>query len=751
MPKKENDFIKKLLATFKIEAEDHIKAISSGLIGLEKETDADEQIKLIETIFREAHSLKGAARAVNNSEIERLCQSLENIFSKLKNRKINLSVGLFDLFHLALNYLNELLATTDPKKLDELKLKTNALAREMDNAVASSVSDIEIISASVKKDQPFVPEKHLSADTVRIPISQLDSVLLQSEELLSSKLTSAHQVSELHEINSSFTSWKKNWAKVKSINDTLPNEKLKNQQHSSDKEQLKDLLSWNEDFIKSLESKIKTLEEFSSKEQRSLSGMIDNLLSDMKKTLMMPFSSLLEIFPKLVRDLSKDKGKECDLIIRGSEIEVDRRILEEIKDPLIHLVRNCIDHGIEKPSERKSKQKPTKGTITIDISQKNGNKIEVLVSDDGVGIDLNKTKSSALKLGIISKEESDKLNDQEVLELIFQSGITTSTIITELSGRGLGLAIVREKVEKIGGAVSVDSTSDVGTSFRMILPITLATFRGILIKTDDRLFILPAILVEKVVRVNKDDIKTVENRETILFNGQAVSMVRLNDVLGFPSKVLSAEENEFLPVVVIKSSDKRIAFLVDEILGEQEVLVKRLGGQLSRVRNIGGASVLGTGEVVPILNVTDLMKSAVKATALQIKPIAESFEKISEKKKSILVVEDSITARTLLKNILETSGYEVKTAVDGVDAYTQLRSSEFDIVVSDVDMPRMSGFDLTAKIRADKKLTELPVVLVTALETREDREHGIDVGANAYIVKSSFDQSNLLEVIRQLI
>lgn len=751
MPKKEDAVLKKLFAIFKNEAEGHIKKMSSCLIDLEKETDADKQIKIIETVFRETHSLKGAARSVNYSAIESFCQSLENIFSKLKNRKINLSADLFDLFHLAVNYLDGLLTASDPKKLDELKLKTKSLAKEIDNAIVSPVSVLQKISASIKEEQPFAPEKQMSTNTLRIPIAQLDSILLQSEELLASKLTSAHQVKELHEINSSFTSWKKNWAKVKSSHYSLLNEKLQNQKSIKTKEQLIEFLGWNELYIKSLESKLKSLEEFSSKEQRSLSSMVDNLLTDMKKTLMMPFSSLLEIFPKLVRDLSRDKGKEVELIIKGSEIEVDRRILEEIKDPLIHLVRNCIDHGIEKPSERKQKQKPVKGTITISISQIDGNKIEMVVSDDGAGVDVKKIISSAIKAGITSKEEFNKLTEQEIFELMFQSGISTSSIITEISGRGLGLAIVREKVENIGGIVSVDSIPKAGTTFRITMPITLTAFRGILIKSGESPYILPTIFVEKVVRANKDDIRTVENRETILFNGQAVSLVRLNDVFGTSIKVSSAEENGVVRVVVIKSSEKRIAFLVDEILGEQEVLVKRLGSQLARVSNFSGASVLGTGEVVLILNVSDLMKSAVKTSSVQKIPISESRDIISEKKKFVLIVEDSITARTLLKNILETSGYEVKTAVDGVDAYTQLRSGEFDIVVSDVDMPRMNGFDLTAKIRADKKLSDLPVILVTALESREDRERGVDVGANAYIVKSSFDQSNLLETIRMLV
>jgi two-component system chemotaxis sensor kinase CheA len=358
-----------------------------------------------------------------------------------------------------------------------------------------------------------------------------------------------------------------------------------------------------------------------------------------------------------------------------------------------------------------------------------------------------KVRSAVQRLGLVSPEETERLGEQEVAGFIFQSGVSTSPIVTDLSGRGLGLAIVREKVEKLGGVVTVETHAGVGTTFRMVLPLTLATFRGILVRVEDLLFVLRTTHVERAGRVGKEEIKTVENRETIPLDGQAVSLVRLGDVLGLSRKRVAADPVDSVPIVVLDLAGKRVAFQVDEVLDEREVLVKSLSRQLPRVRNIAGATVLGTGQVAPILNVQDLMKSAVKTAAVPVR----AAEETTARPKSVLVAEDSITARTLVKNILESAGYHVKTAVDGVEALTALKTELFDLVVSDVDMPRMSGFDLTAKIRADKKLSELPVVLVTALESREDRERGIDVGANAYIVKSSFDQSNLLEVIRRLV
>jgi two-component system chemotaxis sensor kinase CheA len=288
----------------------------------------------------------------------------------------------------------------------------------------------------------------------------------------------------------------------------------------------------------------------------------------------------------------------------------------------------------------------------------------------------------------------------------------------------------------------------------MVLPITVATFRGVLVKAGEHEFILPTMYVERAARIRRDEIKTVESRETIVFNESPVALASLASVLELATAVGAAETQEQAQVVVVSNAGIRIAFLVDEIVNEQEVLLKPLGPQLVRVRNMAGATILGTGRMVPVINVPDLLRSAVKASGPSLARITGAGSEDQEDivpKHSVLVVEDSITTRTLLKNILETAGYDVVTAIDGLDALTNLKTRTFDIVVSDVDMPRMNGFDLTAKIRSDQKMTDMPVILVTALESLEDRERGIDAGANAYIVKSSFDQSNLLGVIHRLI
>ncbi len=777
---KNAEFLTKLLATFKVEAEEHVKAMSSGLMELERAPGADKQADIVETVFREAHSLKGAARAVNMVEIETTCQSLESVFSALKRQEIALSPALFDRLHKAVDTLGKLLLSVGAERTAaeeyriteitqglEAVLKGTLLPPEQQEWKKTEVevpivpeSEASLPSKKAAGLRPLHEDKPFWVETVRVSTAELDSLLRQAEELLAAKLTGGQRAAELQEVNTALAIWERRRAKIhpdvraiqqSSERDGKRNGKvhLPDRQEKTVSQMAKVLafLEWNDRTIGSLKSKLATLATSAEQDHRSLRRRVDDLLEDMKKVSMFPFSLLLELFPKLVRDLARDRGKDVGLVIQGDEIETDRRILEEMKDPLIHLVRNCIDHGIEDPKERERKKKAPHATVTIAISAKDSDKVEILISDDGAGIDIRKVRAAALKLGIVSPEEAEKMSDQAALSLVFQSGVSTSPILTEISGRGLGLAIVQEKVEKLGGTVFLETHPDIGTTFRMVLPLTLATFRGILVRLEENLFVLPTTYVQRVLRESKDKIKTVENRETIQLNGKPVSLVRLGETLELARKSATGSAANHGHVVVLGWAGKRIAFLVDEILSEQEVLLKGLGKQLSRVRNVAGATVLGTGKVVPVLNVPDLMQSAVTATVTA----AVSMEEAQAKRQSILVAEDSITARTLLKNILESAGYKVKTAVDGVDAFTALKTEDFDLVVSDVDMPRMSGFDLTAKIRADKKLSELPVVLVTALQSREDRERGIDVGANAYIVKSSFDQSNLLEVIRRLI
>lgn len=748
MDETKKEFLTHLHETFRIEAGEHLRAISAGLTELERAPEAKKFREIVETVFRETHSLKGAARSVDFREVVSVCQPLESVLSAVKRGEITVSLEILDLAHEAINVIEGIISSKQEGALPAGRPKIRNLVRKLGAVTPESAYSGTIIDPSGDTEGPDGDEEEeeraprgdnpMKVDSVRISTSTLDRVLLQAEEMIMLKMISAERVGELKGIGRSIAKMEAQLLKRRDrvrrepgAHDTMP--------------------EWDWDGYNTLRHRITAVIRGAEHDHRAMQRMIDDHLESMKQVMMLPVSSLVEVFPKMVRDMARDQGKEAELIIHGGDLEIDRRILEEMKDPLVHLLRNSIYHGITRPEERARAHKVPKGIINLSFEIKDGRRIEVMMSDDGEGVDTERVRNAAVKNGVLREDAAAQYEQRDIVQLIFQSGLTTSPIITDISGRGLGLAIVKDKVEKLGGTITCESAPGSGVSFILSVPLSLATFRGVLVRVDDRHFIVPSINVECTKRVERSEIRTIENRETIQLNGRNLSLVRLRDVLELPARGAHRQVTETPHVfaVVAVFAGVRIALQVDEIIHEQQIVLKNLGNQLSRVRNIAGASIMGNGTVVPVLNVSDLVKSAVRTSSAPEADISPAQPE--EKQGRILVAEDSITARALLKNILETAGYEVATAVDGMDALTRVRSEVFDLVVSDVDMPRMNGFELTAGIRSTKNAGNLPVVLVTALESGEDRERGIEAGANAYIVKSSFDQSNLLEVVKRLI
>ena len=587
--------------------------------------------------------------------------------------------------------------------------------------------------------------------------------------MLAAKQAVGERTAELRNVLFSLTQWHKKWAKLspdarklQRIYESTTDAQRRDQPYLPLAAKLVDFLYWNEQALGTLDSQLKALTRAAERDHQEVSVMVDNLLDDTKKVLMLPFSSLVDIFPKMVRDVSRTLGKEVNLITQGGEVEIDKRILEGLKDPLIHLLRNGIDHGIESPAERRKQGKPAGGTLQLAISQVSASTAEVLVSDDGAGIDQPAVIRAAIQAGTLSATDAETLSEQAeqaTLALIFQSAVTTSPMVTDLSGRGLGMAIVREKVEKLGGQISIETRLGHGTTFKITLPLTLATFRGIFVQAAGHTFVIPTSNVERVIRVRPKDIRSLENQETVVLQDRPIAFARLKSILNLrdirhTEHAQQAQRVEgHLLALVIGTAEKRIAFCVDQVLSEQEVLFKSLGSYMTQIRYVAGATVLSSGTVVPILHTPDLLRAATDGAAPQRHMTAgtEAEEGTRRATPSVLLAEDSVTSRMLLKGILESAGYQVTTAIDGMDALTTLRKTHFDLLVSDVEMPRLNGFELTTHIRSDACYSQLPVVLVTGLDSQADRDRGIDAGANAYLIKGNFDHSNLLEVVRQLI
>ncbi len=789
MDKKESEFLAKLLVTFKTEAEEHLNALTTGLLSLEK-VDSDQQKKnLIEIIFREAHSLKGAARSVNYDSIQSICQSLENVLAALKRDQVQLKPQSFDTLYASIDLIGKIIQLPPKAEPQERKVELNLLINRLDQLISAKnatpsenalstptptssalipsaalastttpqeqqitdpvliATEEEVEISSDNPDQPFAiePDK-----TIRVSQRKLDQLFQEVEEMLLLKLAALHQINDLKRMQEELKRWEKKWIAVQSDYLSLREDNEKNINSGSSKRRYSNVLKfveWQQKFMKAFKENINILSKISSLNFRQAGGIVDTLIEDTRRILMQPFSVLLEIFPRMVRDISHSQNKEVQFEIVGDDIEVDRRILEEMKNPLIHLIRNAIDHGIELPAVRLENNKPSCGNIKIVASQLSGRSMEILISDDGQGVNCSKIKKKAISLGLLSEKEASAQTEQETLKLIFQPEVSTSSIITEISGRGIGLEIVAEKVDSLGGQISIETFPGKGTTFKIVLPLTLTTFRGLLLKISDTLFIIPSNNVKKVIHLKNENLKSVEGRQILSLDEVPIAYLSLNDILQIAGKKPVKNHNY---AIIIKSGDNIVALGIDEAISEQEMLVKPFGPHLKRVKNILGATITESGDVILILNPQDLIKSLVKSNISDARSHV-SKKNVKIKKKNILVVEDSMTSRMLLKNILETAGYEVKTAIDGLEGLSLFKLNPYDLVLSDVEMPNMDGFTLASKIRNLENGKAIPIVLCTSRNTPADRERGIDVGANAYFEKSNFTQGKFLETIKKLL
>lgn len=697
MASRDQDIKERLLAVFRVEAEEHLQALTANLLALENGIPAEQAREVIEATFREAHTLKGAARSVSLMEVEAVCQAIESVLSRITHGRLELSPPILNQLQESVDGVARLLAgSTD-------SIAAPDLVRRLEEAGVGGQKPTPIPQPP-SPAPPSTPVPH--ADSIRLSTAKLDALLVQTEDLLVPKLAAEERVRE-----------------VKALVETL-------------KRGL-GVRGQAEELLRHLTS-----------DQRTIGRAVDSLQEELRRTRLTPASIILDLFPRMVRDVARAHGKEVEWRVHGADLEVDRKVLETMKDPLIHLVRNAIDHGIEPSEARVQAGKAARGQVAVSVTSLEGGRIEICVQDDGRGIDPARVKAAAVRARLLSAEDAEAKTDDDALDLIFRSGLSTSPMITDLSGHGLGLAIVKEGAEHLGGRIQVETQAGVGTTIRMVLPSSIATFRGLLVQAGGQPFLLPTEAVERAIRIAPEDVASVEGRQAIRWDGHPLYLARLSELLGVAERTEQSESASKQPCVIVGSGDEQVGLVVEAILGEQEVLVKQFGPPLVRVKHVAAAGLLGTGRVVLILRPADLVTSARQSPRASA-PRAAAEE--LHRQPVILVVDDSITTRTMEKNILEASGYQVRVAVDGLDAWTALKSEAVDLVVSDVDMPRMDGFELTARIRADRKLADLPVLLVTALESREDKERGIEVGANAYIVKSSFERSNWLEIIRRLV
>ncbi len=763
-----DDFANRLSEAFQEEAGEilaDVRKLFSQIESIQQNTSTafSEQLVHIDLALARLHSLKGSARAVSEQQAVTICQWLETALANAKAEEKSIDRVQIHALSFSIELLDELLGLKNGEEHGKERIKAEIgkllgftpSAKIQEEAKAQTETLEEPNTSHPLKTSVKAPSaaKADNLTSVRVSIEKLDRLLSESEELLTVKTKTAEYLEDLFQLKSLVSDL---GDELKTLSQSLPETATINGQ------------------LKLLQSKVSTMTKVASRDQSSASLLINRYLETAKTLVMLPVSTCFEGFPRLIRELSRELDKDVELTIDGGQLEVDRRVLERLKDPLIHILRNAMDHGFESTQERSSANK-NRAKLTVCARQLNGETIEITIEDNGRGIDDRAIRATAVKKMLIGAEEAENLSLDEVYALIFRSDFSTRETVSELSGRGLGLAIVKEKIEELNGRIELSSQAGSGSTFRIIVPTTLATFMGILVEAAGQRFVVPISGMNRAMRVHPLALEIVDERETFMVDGQVLPVAALAKALNLPASRATASTNfKYLEMLVISHRDKKAGVIVDQILTEQEFLVKKLGFPLGQINNFAGATILSDSKVALVLNLAELVETIVKTRFMQDqKPMfglaamldrqdndkqdshmqdSHMQDSAIEKNQSILVVEDSLTSRIFMRNILEAAGYKVTLSVNGKEALDTLKKSQnFDLVISDIEMPILDGLGLVKAIRTNKQLKQLPIVLVTSLSNEKFKNAGIEAGANAYFVKGDLNQANLLSVIRELL
>jgi two-component system chemotaxis sensor kinase CheA len=740
------DLVKRLMVTFVGELEDHARSIERDLLALEKKPAPDVRGEIFASLFRVAHSLKGSARTVRVNLLETTGHHLEEVFAAARDGRLPVDAAFFEL----------LLATVDAIGEAGQRLRTsgNLAGARLDGVVrrlAMAMNPREETAASAPVEAVAIA-RHAAEDwsgVVRVPAEKLDALLAQTGEMLMVRHRAEARGEAAAALQELMATWHKEQRRVDQGTAQLlkhdGDAELRSKPRSgiAQRRELEAAVRKNKDLLSRFEGNLERLVADLREDRRVIEQTATPLDVEVRRTRMVPFSAACAGLERLVRDLTARGDKKVRLDVEGGEIELDRSLVEALRDPLLHLVRNAVDHGVEPATARRTAGKPEMGRVTVAVALR-GPRVEVTVSDDGGGLD-----TVAIRGQLGKRALAVPADDRDAAQGIFLAGLSTAQTITPISGRGIGLDVVKTRLTSMRGTVDVSFEAGRGTRFTLAMPLTLTSVRIILVEASGQTYAIDTVSVHRVLRLGSEDIRSIEGRRVLLIGGVPVPLVRLSESLGFRGGAAPAGGAKF-PVVVLAAANRMVAFLVDGLGSEREVVVRVLGPRLRHVRYVSGGTIVPDGRVALILNAPDLIENALRLPATAGLPDADTIAPRSARRR-LLVADDSVTVRTLQKNILESAGYEVMAAVDGMEAWHLLSENGADLVVSDVEMPRMDGFSLTEAIRDSRRFRDLPVILVTARESDADKTRGLAAGADAYCLKSAFDQKELLATIARLL
>ena len=777
------DDMKEIMEDFLIEAFELIEQIDHDLVELEANP---EDLELLNRIFRVAHTVKGSSSFLNFDVLTELTHHMEDVLNKARKGELKITPDIMDVVLESVDMMKGLLESIRDNGSDsaagiDIKNICVRLTQISEGEAPSAATETPAAPAPepVKEPEPAAPAEEAAPEVSDAELSKLSDSEVEAEIERLLKVRKAEDQARRaskgiapkspEEIAPAASAAPAPAPKPAPSRERDADKKVPAANSSSavaqeqtirvEVKRLDHLMNLIGELVLGKNRLLKIYDDVEERYEgekfleelnqvvSSLSLVTTDIQLAVMKTRMLPIAKVFNKFPRMIRDLSRDLGKQIDLEISGEETELDKSIVEEIGDPLVHIIRNSCDHGIEDPETRKAMGKPEKGLVQLKAYNE-GNHIVVEIVDDGKGLDADMLKAKSIEKGIITEREADAMSEKEAFGLIFKPGFSTAAKVTNVSGRGVGMDVVKTNIEKLNGIIDIESEVGKGTVMKLKIPLTLAIIQSLLVGTQEEFYAIPLASVLETVRVPIDDIYTIDGKNVLRLRDEVLSLVRLSDVFGV-NKVFDGGDQTY--VVIIGVAEAKLGIIVDTLVGQEEIVIKSMGDYLQNIPGIAGATIRGDGRVTLIIDVGAMMEMA-KDIKVNIRAEMEDSAKAKEKPSDykVLIVDDSKMDRTIMQKSLEPIGVTIIEATNGVEALNIIKSGEhaFDAVLIDIEMPRMDGYTLAGEIRKYSKYRTLPLIAVTSRTSKTDRLRGVEVGMTEYITKP-YSSEYLENVVRK--
>ncbi|MGL2652893.1 chemotaxis histidine kinase/response regulator CheAY2 [Helicobacter pylori] len=784
------DDLQEIMEDFLIEAFEMNEQLDQDLVELEHNP---EDLDLLNRIFRVAHTIKGSSSFLNLNILTHLTHNMEDVLNRARKGEIKITPDIMDVVLRSIDLMKTLLVTIrdtgsdtnngKENEIEEVVKKLQAITSQNLEGAKETSGTKEAPEKEVKKenkeenqtetkastaenpasdnplaDEPDLDYANMSAEEVEAEIERLLNKRQEADKERRAQKKQEDQAKPKQEVAPAKETPKtetpkapKTETKAKAKADTEENKAPSigvEQTVRVDVRRLDHLMNLIGELVL---GKNRLIRIYSDVEERydgekfleelnqvvsSISAVTTDLQLAVMKTRMQPVGKVFNKFPRMVRDLSRELGKSIELIIEGEETELDKSIVEEIGDPLIHIIRNSCDHGIEPLEERRRLNKPETGKVQLSAYNE-GNHIVIKISDDGKGLDPVMLKEKAIEKGVISERDAESMSDREAFNLIFKPGFSTAKVVSNVSGRGVGMDVVKTNIEKLNGIIEIDSEVGVGTTQKLKIPLTLAIIQALLVGVQEEYYAIPLSSVLETVRISQDEIYTVDGKSVLRLRDEVLSLVRLSDIFKVDAIL---ESNSDVYVVIIGLADQKIGVIVDYLIGQEEVVIKSLGYYLKNTKGIAGATVRGDGKITLIVDVGAMMEMA-KSIKVNITTLMNESENTKSKNSPsdyvVLAIDDSSTDRAIIRKCLKPLGITLLEATNGLEGLEMLKNGDKipDAILVDIEMPKMDGYTFASEVRKYNKFKNLPLIAVTSRVTKTDRMRGVESGMTEYITK----------------